>query len=152
MYAQITSCAVVGVEPEPVRIETTVGNGRGAFIIVGLPDAAIRESKERVRSAIQHQGFRFPGGRIVVSLSPADLPKVGATYDLPIALGIIAATSDGAIDFERFVAVGELSLRGDVLPVRSALAASMVGEAEEKTCLVAADTCLRFGDNPRVGG
>jgi magnesium chelatase family protein len=152
MYAQITSCAVVGVEPEPVRIETTVGNGRGAFIIVGLPDAAIRESKERVRSAIQHQGFRFPGGRIVVSLSPADLPKVGATYDLPIALGIIAATSERAIDFDPFVAVGELSLRGDVLPVRTALAASMVGEAEGKTCLVSASTSLRFGQSPRVGG
>lgn len=150
MYANITSCAVVGVEPEPVRIETTVGSGRGAFIIVGLPDAAIRESKERVRSAIHHQGFRFPGGRIVVSLSPADLPKVGATYDLPIALSIIAATSDGAIDFENFVAVGELSLRGDVLPVRSALAASIVADEHDKTCVVSHETNVRFGTEATV--
>ena len=91
MYSSVTSCAMVGVEPRAVRIETAISGGRGGFSIVGLPDAAVREARERVRSAIRQQGFSFPAGRVTVNLSPADVPKQGSTYDLPMALSILAA-------------------------------------------------------------
>lgn len=89
MISSITSCALVGIEPTPVRVETHVGGGRPAFVVVGLPDAAVREAKERVRAALVSSGFPFPSRRVVVNLSPADLPKGGSAYDLPIALGVL---------------------------------------------------------------
>jgi magnesium chelatase family protein len=125
-----------------VQIETAVFGSRGTFKIVGLPDAAIRESKERVRSAIRESGFRFPNGNVVVNLSPADLPKVGATYDLPIALSVLAAASDNGLSFDKFVPVGELSLHGRVRPVRAALGATVVAEREHKTCLLSSDSSV----------
>ncbi|MEN8041756.1 MAG: YifB family Mg chelatase-like AAA ATPase [Actinomycetota bacterium] len=152
MYSSVTSCALVGVEPRPVRIETTVSRGRGNFIIVGLPDTAIRESRQRVRAAIRQSGFQFPGGNVVVNLSPADLPKVGATYDLPIALGVLAAASDGRLSFDNFVSVGELSLQGRVRPVRAALGAAVVARQESKTCLLASDSVLAVSEGSAVGG
>jgi magnesium chelatase family protein len=142
MYSSVTSCALVGVEPRSVQIETAVSGSRGTFKIVGLPDAAIRESKERVRSAIRESGFRFPNGNVVVNLSPADLPKVGATYDLPIALSVLAAASDNGLSFDKFVPVGELSLHGRVRPVRAALGATVVAEREHKTCLLSSDSSV----------
>ena len=84
MNATVTSCALVGVEPRPVSVETHVTGGKPVFVIVGLPDAAVREAKERVRAAFASSGYTFPQGRVVVNLSPADLPKAGSIYDLPI--------------------------------------------------------------------
>jgi magnesium chelatase family protein len=150
MYATVTSCAMVGVESLPVRIETTVAGGRPAFVIVGLPDTAVRESRERVKAALHHQGFRFPGGRVVVNLSPADIPKVGSTYDLPIALSILSAGFEPPLDFDRFVAVGELSLDGEVRPVRSALAAVDVARRSGRSCLVSRRSSLRPGDDRSI--
>jgi magnesium chelatase family protein len=152
MYSSVTSCALVGVEPLPVRIETVVSGGTGSFKIVGLPDAAIRESKERVRSAIRESGYHFPGGSVVVNLSPADLPKVGATYDLPIALSVLAAASDNRINFDRFVSVGELSLHGRVRPVRAALGATVVAESEQKTCLLSSDSSVAVSNGTVLAG
>ena len=152
MYSSVTSCAMVGVEPRPVHIETTISGGRHGFVIVGLPDAAVRESRERVRAALKHQGFRFPSGRVVVNLSPADIPKVGSTYDLPIALSILAAAFDEPIDFDAYVAVGELSLQGEVHPVRTSLAAVDVARRQGKTCLVSERSALRPGDHAAAAG
>ncbi len=150
MYSTVTSCAMVGVEPRPVLIETTVAGGRPSFVIVGLPDAAVRESRERVRSAVNHQGFTFPSGKVVVNLSPADIPKVGSTYDLPIALSILSTAFEAPLDFGGYVAVGELSLDGEVRPVRAALAAVDVARRAGKTCLVSHRSSLRPGDASSV--
>ena len=136
----VTSCALVGVEPRPVRIETTLSGGRGQFLIVGLPDAAVRESRERVRSALKSSGFRFPAGRIVVSLSPADLPKAGASYDLPIALSVIQAVEGLGDRADRFVAIGELSLHGDLKPTSGAIVAASVAEWSGGMALVPPDS------------
>ncbi|MCZ7533396.1 MAG: YifB family Mg chelatase-like AAA ATPase [Acidimicrobiia bacterium] len=138
----VTSCALVGVDPRPVRVETTVGGGRGQFIIVGLPDAAVRESRERVRSAVKASGFRFPSGRVVVSLSPADLPKTGALYDLPIALSVVQATEDLGERAGDFVSLGELSLHGDVKPTRGAVVAACVAEQTSSVALVPPGSCV----------
>ncbi len=143
---------MVGVEPTPVHIETTISGGRQGFVIVGLPDTAVRESRERVRAAMKHQGFRFPNGRVVVNLSPADIPKVGSTYDLPIALSILAAAFDEPLDFDAYVAVGELSLRGAVHPVRTSIAAVDVARKQGKTCLVSEHSALRPGDHAAAAG
>jgi magnesium chelatase family protein len=152
MYSSVTSCALVGVEPRAVRIEAVVSAGSGGFKIVGLPDAAIRESRERVRSAIRESGYHFPGGNVVVNLSPADMPKVGATYDLPIALSVLSAASDNKINFDKFVPVGELSLHGRVRPVRAALGATVVAEREQKTCLLSSDSSVAVSSGVVVAG
>ena len=143
---------MVGAEPTPVHIETTVSGGRGDFIIVGLPDAAIRESRERVRAAIRHQGFRFPSGRVVVNLRPADVPKVGATYDLPIALSILSATHEPPLDFDPYVSVGELTLDGTVRPVRAALGALDIARRGGRRCLLSHATSVGAHDRPVVDG
>lgn len=152
MYSTVTSCAIVGVEPRPVRIETSISGGRGVFTIVGLPDAAVRESRERVRAAIRQQGFRFPAGRVIVNLSPADVPKQGATYDLPIALSILSAALDDHVDFGSFIAVGELSLQGEVRPVRTTLGAIDLAEREDKVCLASHRSTIRSGISDRIAG
>src|SRR5690606_38828603 len=84
--------AQLGVNAPPVKVETHLGPGLPAFQIVGLPEAAVRESRDRVRSAIVNSGFQFPAQRITVNLAPADLPKGGGRFDLPIALGILSAS------------------------------------------------------------
>ena len=137
MNATITSSAIIGVKPHPVRIEAHVGGGSTpAFIIVGLPDAAVREAKERVRAAMASSGHEFPAKRVVVNLSPADLPKVGSAYDLPIALGVLAANGalpNGATDI---VALGELALDGTVRSARGGLSAALVARDLDKPCLL----------------
>ncbi|MCL1593035.1 MAG: YifB family Mg chelatase-like AAA ATPase [Actinomycetia bacterium] len=141
MYSSVTSCTLVGVVPRLVRIEATVSHAKqGSFSIVGLPDTVVRESRERVRSAIKEQGFRFPRGRVVVNLSPADLPKLGSTFDLPIALSILAASSETPLDFSAYVCVGELSLSGQVEPVRAALGATLLADQLTRSCMLAASS------------
>ena len=126
MLARVLSAALVGVEAALVRVEVDVAAGLPAFATVGLPDSAVRESRERVRTAIRNAGFAFPNDRITVNLAPADLRKEGAAFDLPIALGILAATGalrDGALG--PFAVVGELALDGQIQPVRGALAVAL---------------------------
>ena len=104
---------VVGIDAVPIRVEVDIANGLPAFSIVGLPDASIRESADRVKSAIRNSGYTFPRKKITVNLSPADIRKEGPSFDLPIAIGVLAAS--GALDIEKLDAkyfMGELSLNG----------------------------------------
>ncbi|MGQ9813951.1 MAG: magnesium chelatase domain-containing protein, partial [Candidatus Roseilinea sp.] len=113
MLAKVLSCAVIGLEGTVVEVEVDSGRGLASFTLVGLPDAAVKESAERVRAAIRNSGLHFPANRITVNLAPADLKKVGPAYDLPIALGMLAASEQvlpGAL--EGALVVGELALDG----------------------------------------
>ncbi|HEY6641710.1 MAG TPA: YifB family Mg chelatase-like AAA ATPase [Povalibacter sp.] len=132
--ATVLSRAQHGMDAPQVRVEVDISNGLPAFTIVGLPEAVVKESKDRVRAAIANCNFEMPAGRITVNLSPADLPKEGGRFDLPIALGILLASGQlpGA-NLECCELYGELSLSGEVRPVKgallSALAASRVGHS-----------------------
>lgn len=114
MLAKVFSCAIVGLEAEIVEVEVDIIRGQPAFQLVGLPDAAVRESRDRVHSAIKNSGFTFPAGkRITVNLAPADLRKEGPAYDLPIAVGILAATQQlWPEKLANALFLGELSLDG----------------------------------------
>ncbi len=92
MLAKVQSCAVIGLDAEPIHVEVDIASGLERTTMVGLPDAAVRESGERVRAAISNSGFFFPQHRLTINLAPADLRKEGPAYDLPIAVGILAAT------------------------------------------------------------
>ncbi|WP_019021584.1 MULTISPECIES: YifB family Mg chelatase-like AAA ATPase [unclassified Thioalkalivibrio] len=135
--AIVTARATDGIRAPAVTIETHLANGLPAFQIVGLPEAAVRESRDRVRAAIQTAGFEFPRRRITVNLAPADLPKEGGRFDLGIALGILAASEQvpqSALDTREFL--GELSLDGHIRPVGGALPAGLAaGEAGHQLVL-----------------
>jgi magnesium chelatase family protein len=126
MLARVLSATLVGVEAALVRVEVDVTSGLPAFTTVGLPDSAVRESRERVRTAIRNAGFAFPLERITVNLAPAGLRKEGTSFDLPIALGILTATGRVKPGAVRSVAVvGELALDGHIQAVRGALAVAL---------------------------
>lgn len=130
MLAKVYSCAVVGLEGAIVEVEVDAANGLPSFIIVGLPDAAVQESRERVQAAVRNAGYYFPQKRLTVNLAPAALRKEGPAYDLPIALGVLAAA--GQILPEAFagvLAVGELSLDGTVRHVRGVLPMTALARA-----------------------
>src|SRR5512146_1286652 len=93
MLAKVTSCAIVGLDSTIVEVEVDSSRGLSSFTLVGLPDAAVKESAERVRTAIRNSGLHFPTNRLTVNLAPADLRKVGPSYDLPIALGMLVASA-----------------------------------------------------------
>ena len=113
MLARVNSSAVVGLDAVPVEVEIDIASqGLPSFTIVGLPDKAVEEAKERVRSAIKNSGADFPAKRITVNLAPADLPKEGPSYDLPIALGILLASEQLKSNIEDAIFMGELSLDG----------------------------------------
>lgn len=128
MVSKIYACAALGIDGLLIDVETDISNGLPGFTIVGLPDMAVRESKERVRTSIKNSGFEYPLKKITVNLAPADIKKEGPIYDLPIAVGILYAT--GQISSDRLgscILIGELSLDGRVKPVDGALC--MVAEA-----------------------
>ncbi|MFN2134470.1 MAG: YifB family Mg chelatase-like AAA ATPase [Candidatus Promineifilaceae bacterium] len=113
MLAKVMSCAIVGLDAEIVEVEADVNRGQPVFMLVGLPDAAVRESRDRVHAAIKNSGLSFPYQRITVNLAPADLRKEGPAYDLPIAVGILAATQQVWPDkLQDALFIGELSLEG----------------------------------------
>ncbi|WP_295996837.1 YifB family Mg chelatase-like AAA ATPase [Rugamonas sp.] len=121
--AVLKSRALAGMEAPEVNVEVHLANGLPAFAIVGLPETEVKEAKDRVRAAIQNGGFDFPAQRITVNLAPADLPKESGRFDLPIALGILAASRQiPASRLPQYEFAGELSLSGDLRPVRGALA------------------------------
>jgi magnesium chelatase family protein len=123
--ARIASRAQLGLQAPLVQVEVHLGSGLPVFSIVGLPATAVKESKERVRSAIANCGFEFPAGRITVNLAPADLPKEGGRFDLPIALGILFASAQLRAPLpERCEFYGELALDGGLNPVRGLLLAA----------------------------
>ena len=122
MLACVHTAAVYGIEACAIRVEVDVSHGLPCFTMVGLPDAGIRESRDRIRSAIRNSGFEFPPHRITINLSPADLRKEGASFDLPIALGILAAS--GVVrrrDIDDVLLLGALSLDGGIQPSRGVL-------------------------------
>lgn len=122
MLSIIKSAALMGIDSYPVDVEVDLSNGLPAFDIVGLPDSAVKESRERVRTAIRNSGYSFPVKRITVNLAPADTKKEGASFDLPIALGILAACNlFSALVLQDSVVTGELSLDGSVRPVNGVL-------------------------------
>jgi len=112
MLAKVTTCAVVGLEGSVVEVEVDISPGLPSFTIVGLPDAAVQEAKERVRAAIRNSGCNFPTKRIVVNLAPANLKKAGPAYDLPIAVGILLSSEQLSADVSQTVLLGELALDG----------------------------------------
>lgn len=126
MLAKILSGAVVGVDGLAVEVEVDIAKGLPVFTTVGLPDGSVRESKDRVKAAVRNCGYDFPARRITVNLAPADIKKGGAGFDLPMALGILAATGTLESDkLNRYWVLGELSLDGAVRPVRGVLPATL---------------------------
>ena len=122
MISKILSSAVIGVDAYIVGVEVDIALGLPSFATVGLPDGAVKESRDRVRAAIKNSGYDFPPRRITVNLAPADIKKEGAAFDLPISVGILAATSVVKNDkIKDYIIVGELSLDGLVKPIRGAL-------------------------------
>lgn len=122
MLAKVTSCALVGLEGVLVQVEVDTSRGLPSLVIVGLPDAAVKESSERVRAAIKNAGLVFPGKRITVNLAPADIRKAGPAYDLPIAVGVLIASEQvWPQQVEEALFVGELSLDGSVRHVDGVL-------------------------------
>ncbi|MDD5039015.1 MAG: magnesium chelatase domain-containing protein, partial [Dehalococcoidales bacterium] len=114
MLAKVISCAIVGLEGAIVEVEADISPGLPSFTIVGLPDTAVQEARERVRAAIRNSGCTFPMKRIVVNLAPADLKKAGPAYDLPIAVGILLSSEQVAADASQTIIIGELSLDGSL--------------------------------------
>jgi len=122
MLSRILSAATIGIEAKPIEIEVDITGGLPGVIIVGLPDTAIRESRDRVKSAIKNSQFKYPAKKITINLAPCDIKKEGACFDLPIAIGILASSDQ--IDFNNikdFVFLGELALNGRVRPIKGAL-------------------------------
>jgi len=122
MLAKVISGALIGIDAYPVEVEVDIAQGLPQFSTVGLPEGAVKESKDRVKSAIKNSGYDFPARRITINLAPADIRKDGAAFDLPIAVGLLSAT--GSVNSDRlknYILLGELSLDGRVKPVRGVL-------------------------------
>lgn len=136
-YATVMSCTLAGVSALPVIVEVHLAGGLPGMSIVGLPQSAVKESKDRVKAAIQNAGFRFPMSRVVVNLAPADLPKRGGRFDLPIALAILKATGqlpdDAAQDL---VVIGELGLTGELRAVSGVLPTAQSLSGGDRALLV----------------
>ena len=129
MLAKVTSFALIGLESTPVSVEVDISRGLPSQTIVGLPDAAVRESSERVRAAIVNSGLIHPRARLTINLAPADLRKEGPAYDLPMAVGILLATEQVCADLSSAALVGELSLDGEVRSITGVL--PMAASAQE---------------------
>lgn len=137
MLALLKTATVVGIEACPVQVEVDVSHGLPSFTMVGLPDTSVRESRDRVRSAIRNSGFDYPPHRVTVNLSPADLRKAGSAFDLPIALGILAASAAiPSESLDRLMVLGELSLDGYIHPVRGVLPAAVTARRERMRAML----------------
>src|SRR5881398_299810 len=141
MLAKVCSAAVNGIEAYPVEVEVNAGWGDSVIVIVGLPDAAVKESRDRVSTALANSGFRFPLGRTTINLAPADVRKEGPSFDLPIALCILAASEQIRTDqLDNFVMIGELALNGGLRPVKGVLPIALQARRDKKAgMLVAAE-------------
>ena len=133
----VYSRARVGLESPLVSVEVHLANGLPAFNIVGLPETSVRESKDRVRSAIINSGFEFPAKRITINLAPADLPKEGGRFDLPIAVGILAASDQlPKVDLSQYEFAGELSLSGELRAIVGEIPMAMATSKIERTLII----------------
>ena len=130
MVSNIHSMGLLGMDAFPVEVEADLSSGLPAFEIVGLPDTSVRESRDRVRSSIRNSGFDFPVCRITVNLAPADMKKEGSVYDLPLLVSVLSAGGQIHADLEGSIFLGELSLSGEIRPVRGVL--PMAIEAQKR--------------------
>jgi magnesium chelatase family protein len=147
------SRALDGLNAPPVTVEVHLASGLPSFALVGLPDTEVKEARERVRAAIVNSGFEFPSKRITVNLAPADLPKESGRFDLPIALGILAAS--GQIPnkaLHEYEFAGELSLSGELRPVRGALAMALQAADDGKAFVLPVSSAseARLTGNPNI--
>ena len=137
VLAKVLSSAVLGIDAYLVEVEVDISQGLPAFTTVGLPEASVKESKERVKSAIKNSGYRFPDDRITVNLAPADIKKEGTGFDLPMALGILAATRIIPQEIiSRYLIMGELSLDGRIKPVRGSLPMALAAKQAGYTGII----------------
>src|SRR5512145_1640696 len=137
MLAKVLAGAPLGIDAYPVEVEVDIAQGLPQFATVGLPDGAVKESKDRVKAALKNSGYDFPARRITVNLAPADLKKEGTSFDLPIAIGILAAT--GIVKKEKladYLIVGELSLDGSIKGVRGTLPVAVTARSEGRSGIV----------------
>ncbi len=131
MLARVCSAAVQGIEAFPVEVEVNAGWGDTNIVIVGLPDAAVKESRDRVSTALTNSGYKFPMGKTTINLAPADVKKEGPSFDLPIAIGMLAASEQLETDqLDNFAMVGELALTGGVRAVKGVLPIALRAKAE----------------------
>ena len=138
MLAKLKSYGLLGIDAYPIEIEVDVSHGLPQITIVGLPDIAIKESKERIKAAIKNSGYEYPPERITVSLAPADIKKEGASFDLPIALGILAASDKiNKNSLKDKVFLGELALDGNLRPIKGALSIALELKKDELSQLIA---------------
>lgn len=135
MLAKVTSCAVVGLDGALIEVEVDIARGLPSMTIVGLPDTAVQESRERVRAAIKNTGLPFPSERLTVNLAPADIRKAGPAYDLPIALGLLLASEQIYGNVDKAIVMGELSLDGSVRHVSGVLPMTNLAKQEGFTAL-----------------
>ncbi|OGL94612.1 hypothetical protein A2348_01730 [Candidatus Uhrbacteria bacterium RIFOXYB12_FULL_58_10] len=127
----ISSAAILGINAEPIIVETDVSQGMGCFNVVGLPDTAVKEARERIRSAIRNSGFEFPRHRVTVNLAPADIKKQGPAFDLPVALSLLQARGEIRAESSfKTITVGELSLDGAVRPINGVLTAALMASRQ----------------------
>ena len=134
MLARVCSASVQGIEAFSVEVEVNAGWGDTLIVIVGLPDAAVKESRDRVTTALSNSGFKFPMGKTTINLAPADVKKEGPSFDLPIALGMLAASEQMETDqLDNFVIVGELALTGAIRSVKGILPIALRAKADGKT-------------------
>lgn len=137
MITRIFSAAVVGVDATEIEIEVNTGPGEPSIIVVGLPDMAVKESKDRVIAALSNSGYRWPRKRTTVNLAPADIKKQGPSFDLPIALGMIATDAEEELPrLSRCAVAGELALTGEVRPVKGALPLTLEARARGKKAVI----------------
>lgn len=143
MFTKVFSACLRGIEGHPVTVETDVSPGLPGFEVVGLPDAAVKEARERVRAAVKNCGFDFPARRLTVNLAPADMKKTGSMFDLPIAVSILLATGQAKGDAEEYVLIGELSLAGELRPIPGVLPLVMgAAAAGIKKCIVPKENAI----------
>ncbi len=121
MLSKTNSAGLIGIDGYLVTVEVDIGNGMPAFDVVGLPDTAVKEARERVRSALKNCGFKFPTKRITVNLAPANIKKAGAIYDLPICMGLLISSEQLVADLSDYALIGEIALSGELRPVDGAL-------------------------------
>ncbi len=140
MLAKVKSCAIVGLEGAIVEVEVDISPGLPSFTIVGLPDAAVQEARERVRAAIRNSGFTFPTKRIVANLAPADLKKAGPAYDLPIAVAILLASEQVYADVSQTLLLGELSLDGSLRHTNGILPMVALAHQEGSSSVIVPET------------
>jgi magnesium chelatase family protein len=140
LLASVLSSALSGVDAFPVEVEVDCGSGAPSFRMVGLPEGAVREAFDRIKSAIRNSGYPFPGGRMTVNLAPADTRKEGSAFDLPMALGILAAADNGILEkrdrIAQYVVLGELALDGRVKGVKGALPSALLVRARHLTGII----------------